>query len=186
MAQPSALERRSKLASVLVPSAYVGVGTAFFSATAAAAYATTRGLSASLWSISQGDIRRKLEGTKGDLFSSTVAGSVAGAAFGAVRGGRALVRPSALVWAAAGFSGQGLISTATAFGLGAESAGPREPLLSRLAQKSWWPLKQISDEEYEAELNDKIIGLEVEIAMINDKIAALKSSKDGQAGMNTT
>lgn len=47
---------------------------------------------------------------------------------------------------------------------------------SILASK-WSPLKKLTDQEYEKLLEEKILKLDAEIAIIDDNIAALKASE---------
>lgn len=101
---------------------------------------------------------------------SSVAGSFAGMAGGALRGRHNIV-PGAIVLGLLGLGGQ---ASYTAFERMAESPAESRPLLDRLSSSKWWPLKSISDADYEKELTEKVISLEAEVAAIDEKIAALK------------
>lgn len=46
-----------------------------------------------------------------------------------------------------------------------------------LTQNAWSPMKSLSDEDYTAMLQEKLLKVEVEIAILNDKIAALKKEE---------
>lgn len=50
---------------------------------------------------------------------------------------------------------------------------------SILASK-WSPLRKLTDQEYEKLLEEKILKLDAEIAIINDNIAALRTSDKAQ------
>lgn len=55
---------------------------------------------------------------------------------------------------------------------------PRRSIIQRLAESKWVPLKALSDQQYEEMLNEKLLKIEVEISVIDDKIAALRSSQE--------
>lgn len=48
---------------------------------------------------------------------------------------------------------------------------PPEPLLHRFAKSKWSPMSLLSDEEYEKMIQEKVLYVEAEIAMIDDRIA---------------
>lgn len=48
-------------------------------------------------------------------------------------------------------------------------------------QSSWSPLKKLSDDEYRHMLDEKMLKIDVEIALIDDKIAELRASKAAEA-----
>ena len=55
---------------------------------------------------------------------------------------------------------------------------PRPSIVQRLAESKWVPLKALSDQQYEEMLNEKLLKIEVEVSLIDEKIAALKSSQE--------
>ena len=59
------------------------------------------------------------------------------------------------------------------------------PLMERLSESKWMPLKSLSNEEYAQMLNDKLLRLEVEISMIDDKIANLQKANSSTAKEHT-
>ena len=54
---------------------------------------------------------------------------------------------------------------------------PAQSFLQKLASKKWIPVKSLSDEEYESMLQEKLVKLEAEIALIDDGIASLKATE---------
>jgi hypothetical protein len=57
------------------------------------------------------------------------------------------------------------------------NAGTREPgknLLQRVAEKKWSPFSILTDDEYEMMMGEKLLVLEADIALIDDKIAGLR------------
>ena len=49
----------------------------------------------------------------------------------------------------------------------------KEPLLQRLAKSRWIPLKAIPDADYEKMLNEKLVRVEADIALIDEQLDAL-------------
>lgn len=181
---------QSNANTVLVSSAYVGGGAAALGGTFSALYATVKGRNTVLWTAAAGvqcfvlgstfwfsrtALRKNASGAhplsrREELMYSSVAGSFAGMAGGALRGRHNIV-PGAIVLGLLGLGGQ---ASYTAFERMAESPAESRPLLDRLSSSKWWPLKSISDADYEKELTEKVISLEAEVAAIDEKIAALK------------
>ncbi|KAI1980308.1 hypothetical protein LOZ53_001780 [Ophidiomyces ophidiicola] len=54
---------------------------------------------------------------------------------------------------------------------------PQRPLLERLAESKWMPIKTLTDEKYKDMLNEKLLGVEVEIALIDERIDELRASQ---------
>lgn len=54
---------------------------------------------------------------------------------------------------------------------------PSKPFLQRMADSKWIPLKSLSDDDYKAMLNEKVLSIETEMALIDDKIEELQKSK---------
>lgn len=57
----------------------------------------------------------------------------------------------------------------------AETPTERRPLLQRLSDSAWWPLKSLSDADYEKELTEKVLELDAQVAMIDERIGTLKT-----------
>lgn len=51
---------------------------------------------------------------------------------------------------------------------------PKESLMWKIAQSKWSPMQALSDEDYKKMMQEKILRVEVDIAMIDDKIEVLK------------
>jgi hypothetical protein len=61
--------------------------------------------------------------------------------------------------------------------------GVREPgknLLQRVAESRWSPFSVLTDEEYEKMMGEKLLVLEADIAVIDDKIHALRELQKQQ------
>lgn len=100
---------------------------------------------------------------------SAGAGALAGTAQGTLASGIRSSPPVALAFMVLGAGGQAI----------SNAMPTRDPTLPRrdwLASK-WSPLQPLSDQEYEDRLREKMLRFDAEIAMIDDKIAALKEAK---------
>jgi hypothetical protein len=53
----------------------------------------------------------------------------------------------------------------------------REPFWRRAMQSRWSPVKHLSHEEYKKVLEDKLLRVDAEIAVIDDDIAALRKQE---------
>jgi hypothetical protein len=51
-----------------------------------------------------------------------------------------------------------------------EEGREKENWLQKMAKKKWSPMSVLTDEDYEKMMNEKILSVEAEIAMIDDKI----------------
>ena len=95
-----------------------------------------------------------------------------------ILGGR--LAPGLIVFSLLGYAGQRSYNALDAWQLGQANAPPR-PFLQQLAESKWIPLKSLSDEDYKAMLNQKILSIEIEMALIDDKIEELQKSKSAEA-----
>ncbi|ETS76000.1 hypothetical protein PFICI_12944 [Pestalotiopsis fici W106-1] len=98
--------------------------------------------------------------------ASTAAGGVSGMVGGLLRGPSNII-PGILFFSTLGGSATYLSQKF--------SSRERSEKTSILASK-WSPLKKLTDQEYEKLLEEKILKLDAEIAIIDDNIAALKAS----------
>ena len=71
----------------------------------------------------------------------------------------------------AGQAGYNMVSAAQP-----SPSSPR-PSIVRLTESKWVPLKALSDQQYEEILQEKLLKVEVEISMIDEKIATLKATE---------
>lgn len=127
------------------------------------------------------------------LQASTIAGSITGALSGALRtypsaphhsylstniapGGPAKILPSTLLYGVIGLVGQGIGNRWQA-----SKNAPKDD--SGGFMRTWSPLKKLTDEEYLDMMNDKILKVEVDIALIDEKIADLRQKERAQQDM---
>lgn len=52
-----------------------------------------------------------------------------------------------------------------------------KPLMQRMAESKWIPLRSLSDQEYREMLSEKLLSIEAEIALLDDKIEELEKSR---------
>lgn len=89
-------------------------------------------------------------------------------------GGRLV--PGAIIFSLLGYFGQSVFNRVDAWQLeNAQSA--TKPLMQRMADSKWIPLRALSDQEYRDMLSEKLLGIEAEIALLDDKIEELEMSR---------
>ncbi|OAQ62400.1 beta-ketoacyl synthase [Pochonia chlamydosporia 170] len=99
---------------------------------------------------------------------SGLAGSTAGAVAGLARGPSRLL-PAMVIWGLVGAGGQAIANSA--FASQASKNNDGSSWLSKLS-----PLKRLTDEEYIDMMKEKILKVDVDIALIDDRIAELKAA----------
>jgi hypothetical protein len=100
-------------------------------------------------------------------------------------GGRANIIPATLVFTVFGFGGQSIYNALDARNTQEHQdkiENPKKPeeenLLHRFAKSRWSPMKFLSDEEYEHMLQEKLLHIESEIALIDETIEKFKKERD--------
>ncbi|PKS13277.1 hypothetical protein jhhlp_000048 [Lomentospora prolificans] len=101
--------------------------------------------------------------------ASALAGGTAGMVGGLLRGPRNIV-PGAIVFTIFGAAGQGIANKLTQWKTAEEGAEGSNWLRSKYS-----PLRKLTDEEYEAFIGEKMLKIEAEIALIDDKISELRA-----------
>lgn len=118
--------------------------------------------------------------------ASAIAGGISGCAVGFLARGRRNAIPGAIMFAFFGGTGQFLLN---AFRRSKEKRiveEPKENFWRRMSKKSWAPFKVLTNEEYAAMLKEKIFKLDVEIAVLDDKIVALKRELENEKQEKTS
>ncbi|KAH0562014.1 hypothetical protein GP486_003284 [Trichoglossum hirsutum] len=94
-------------------------------------------------------------------------------------GGRHNVLPGAIMFSIFGFVGQGVYNFADARHSEMQQsdfdASRKRSTWENLLNSRWSPVKVLSDEEYERMLEEKLLRLNAEIALIDEDIAKLKA-----------
>jgi len=120
------------------------------------------------------------------ISASAVAGGIGGTAGGLLRGRRNVI-PGAIMFAIFGAAGQALYNVADA----RQSRQSRwvesgeKPKNSWLDSK-WSPLKVLTDTEYEDMLQEKLLRVNAEIALIDENIEALRAQERELAAKNAS
>lgn len=108
---------------------------------------------------------------------SGVAGSTAGAVAGLARGPARLL-PAIAIWGLIGAGAQAVANRSSSEAGEAKADGTS--WLSKLS-----PLKKLTDEEYIGMMKEKILKVEVDIALIDDRIAELKAAEAAKGQSET-
>ncbi|GAA91486.1 NADH-cytochrome B5 reductase [Aspergillus luchuensis IFO 4308] len=107
-------------------------------------------------------------------YVSALSGGVAGGAVTRLMGGRLV--PGLVVFSLLGYVGQSSYNAIDTWQM--ENANTTsKPFLQRMADSKWIPLKSLSDDDYRGILNEKVLSIEAEIALIDDKIGELEKLK---------
>ena len=110
--------------------------------------------------------------------ASALAGALSGGVVGALTRGRRNVLPGALVFGALGYAGQKAYSYADDLQYKRTTeptpAEARESLWDRMAKSRWMPLQKMEDAEYERRLQEKLLEIDAELAVLEDDIRSLR------------
>lgn len=105
--------------------------------------------------------------------ASTFSGGLTAGMVALVARGRANALPGAVMGSVSGCLGQWIVNRYN-FACLEPPAEQRDPLWRRMFNSSWSPVKVLNDEEYLHKLREKMLKVDVEIALIDDKIEALR------------
>ncbi|KAK2012334.1 hypothetical protein LZ32DRAFT_605560 [Colletotrichum eremochloae] len=102
--------------------------------------------------------------------ASAIAGGTAGMVGGLIRGPKNIV-PGVIVFSLIGGTGQAFYNS---------MQGRPEVTEKKKSffESSWSPLKKLSDDEYRNMIDEKMLKIDAEIALIDDKIAELRAAKE--------
>lgn len=126
-------------------------------------------------------------------YISAASGGLSAALVGGITRGRANIIPGTFVGSLVGFLGQkgySIMDRRHTESLIAPAAAARDedqgPFWKRAMQSKWSPVKHLSHEEYKKVLEDKLLRVDAEIAVINDDIAALKKQDNATIEPDTS
>lgn len=111
--------------------------------------------------------------------ASAISGGITGAGLAMILRGRSNVLPGVLMFSLFGTAGQWMYNRLAASRI--VDAEPKKSFLERVGERKWSPMKSLSNEEYAAMLRERQMKVDVEIAVIDDKIAALKKEMERNA-----
>lgn len=92
-------------------------------------------------------------------------------------GGRLV--PGLVIFSLLGYGGQSIFNRVDAWQL-EQAQLPSQPsrtLYQRMADSKWIPVRHLSDEDYRGILSEKLLGIEADIALLDEKIADLEASR---------
>lgn len=75
-----------------------------------------------------------------------------------------------------GYCGQTAFNKLDDWQLG-KAQSPSKPITQQMAESKWIPLRHLSDDEYRGILSEKLLSIEAEISLLDDKIEELKKSR---------
>ena len=121
--------------------------------------------------------------------ASTISGAITGATLGLVFRGPRNVIPGTIMFSLFGWGGQRAHNWLDQKHAAAidkekkmkEEGREEENVLQKFAKSKWSPMSELSDEEYERMVGEKILAVEVDIAMIDDKIKKLRKQQEEMA-----
>ncbi|KAI9930404.1 hypothetical protein MW887_011158 [Aspergillus wentii] len=109
-------------------------------------------------------------------YVSALSGGISGGAVTRLMGGRLI--PGVVVFSILGYLGQSSYNAIDTWQM--EHANtPTKPILQRMAESKWIPLKSLSDDDYRGMLSEKLLSIEADIAIIDEKIDLLEQQKSG-------
>ncbi|KAK3213743.1 hypothetical protein GRF29_28g857528 [Pseudopithomyces chartarum] len=120
------------------------------------------------------------------IFASTISGSATGFTLGFLFRGPRNVIPGTIMFGLFGWSGQHIYEWLDARNSGrvqerSESGEKgKTSWLQRVGKSKWSPMRALTEEEYEDMMKERILKVDVEIALIKDKIEALKQEKESE------
>ncbi|KAL1606430.1 hypothetical protein SLS60_003834 [Paraconiothyrium brasiliense] len=118
--------------------------------------------------------------------ASTISGAATGFTLGFLFRGPRNVIPGTIMFSLFGFGGQHAYEWLDARRTGKareeremkEKGESKETFMQRLGKSKWSPMRTLSDEEYEEMMRERILKVDVEIALLKDRIEALKKEKE--------
>ncbi|KAL1999101.1 hypothetical protein VTN02DRAFT_5057 [Thermoascus thermophilus] len=109
-------------------------------------------------------------------YTSALSGGIAGGGVTKLMGGRFV--PGIVVFSLLGYLGQRSYNALDRWRLENPDLSTRT-IVQRIVDSRWVPLRSLSDEEYRHMLSEKQLGIEAEIAIIDEKIRELEKLKKG-------
>ena len=106
--------------------------------------------------------------------ASGIAAAIAGGSAGAIARGRRNILPGAVVFSVIGYTGQHIYDIVQSQGVLSNSS--TRISLNHLANSKWSPFKALSDHEYEEMLQERLIRVESEIAILDEDIKSLQEA----------
>lgn len=84
--------------------------------------------------------------------------------------------PGLVVFSLLGYGGQSAFNRLDTWQM-ERAQNPSKPLAQRMADSKWIPLRHLSDDEYRNILSEKLLSVEAEIALLDEKIKELEKTR---------
>lgn len=117
--------------------------------------------------------------------ASAIAGGITGGVLAPLVRGRRNMIPAVIMFSIFGYAGQSIYNVLDARNtqeqkekLQNQNKGEKENILHQIAKSRWSPMKVLSDEEYENMLQEKLLRIEADIALIDENIEKLKQQRN--------
>lgn len=92
--------------------------------------------------------------------------------------------PGLVIFSLLGYGGQSAFNYVDKWQM-EKAQNPSKPIMQRMAESKWIPLRHLSDEEYRRMLSEKLLSLEAEIALLDEKIEELEKTRPALAAIST-
>ncbi|KAF1971067.1 hypothetical protein BU23DRAFT_556344 [Bimuria novae-zelandiae CBS 107.79] len=176
------------LFSLVSGAQWFALGTTFFSIRSSILSST--GL-LNWWNITRGAPLHPLPPPPSEsdrIRASIISGAATGFTLGFLFRGPRNVIPGTIMFSLFGWGGQHAYEWLDARNSGRvrekqavkEQGGENETFLQKVGKSRWSPMRTLTDQEYEDMMREKLLKVDVEIALIRDKIEALKKEKEAE------
>jgi len=92
--------------------------------------------------------------------------------------------PGVVIFSLLGYCGQSAFNRVDTWQMN-KAQNPGKPLFQRMAESKWVPLRHLSDEDYHDILSEKLLSIEAEIALLDEKIEAMEKTRPASNTPNT-
>ncbi|KAJ5690595.1 hypothetical protein N7462_004987 [Penicillium macrosclerotiorum] len=107
-------------------------------------------------------------------YVSALCGGLSGGVVTRLMGGRLV--PGLVIFSLLGYGGQSAFNRLDAWQMD-WAQHPSKPFGQRVAESKWIPLRHLSDQEYRGMLSEKLLSVEAEIALLDEKIEELEKTR---------
>ncbi|EPS32809.1 hypothetical protein PDE_07769 [Penicillium oxalicum 114-2] len=111
-------------------------------------------------------------------YVSGLCGGISGGVVTRMMGGRLV--PGLVIFSLLGYGGQTAFNYVDRWQM-EKAQSPSKPFLQRVAESKWIPFRHLSDQEYREMLSEKLLSVEAEIALLDEKIEDLEKTRPNSA-----
>lgn len=84
--------------------------------------------------------------------------------------------PGLVIFSLLGYGGQSAFNYVDKWQM-EKAHTPSKPIVQQMAESKWIPFRHLSDEEYRGMLSEKLLSIEAEIALLDEKIEDLEKNR---------